>query len=373
MAFALVNAVAVLIIACPCALGLATPMSIMVATGRGAQEGVLFRNAAAIETLAAIDTLVVDKTGTITLGAPRLTLVAPASGVDEDDLLSVAASIETMSEHPLASAIVEGAQERGLAVVRPEDFESVTGQGVRGTVHGAEVRLGNRKLMDAAGIDVSELEEQAERERADGATVMFASRAEVFLGVIAVKDPVKTTSSDAVRSLQADGLHVVMLTGDTEATARAVARTVGVEDVVAGVSPEGKLEHVKKLQVAGRRVAMAGDGINDSPALAQAEVGFAMGTGTDVAIESAAVTLVKGDLGGILRARKLSRATMRNIRQNLFFAFAYNAAGIPVAAGLLYPIFGVLLSPMFAAVAMSLSSVSVVLNALRLRWTGGQS
>ena len=364
---AIINAVAVLIIACPCALGLATPMSVMTATGKGATVGVLFKNAEAIELLRHIDTLVVDKTGTLTEGKPQLVTTMPASNLDEATLLRFAATLERGSEHPLADAIVGGARERGIALGQAERFESVTGQGVMGEVDGQRIALGNRTLLQALNVDPGALEDEAERLRADGQTVMFVAVDGRVAGLLGVADPIKPTTPDAIRALHAEGLNIVMLTGDSETTARAVARKLGLDQVIAGVLPDQKAEQIKALQREGRRVAMAGDGVNDAPALAQAQVGIAMGTGTDVAMESAGVTLVKGDLNGIVRARHLSRATLRNIRQNLFFAFAYNALGVPIAAGVLYPAFGILLSPMFAAAAMSFSSVSVVFNALRLR------
>jgi len=372
MAHALVNAVAVLIIACPCALGLATPMSIMVATGKGATMGVLFRNAEAIELLRKVDTVVVDKTGTLTEGKPKLVSVKTVGDFDEQRLLRLAASLERASEHPLAAAIVAGAQARGVVLSSAEAFESVTGQGVKATVDGARVVLGNRKLMDDAHVAVEHLAEIAEAMRADGQTVMFVAVDGKAAGLIGVADPIKATTPEAIRQLHEEGIRVVMLTGDSRTTASAVARKLGIDEVIAEVLPQDKSNQIKRLQEKGRQaqgrfVAMAGDGINDAPALAQAQVGIAMGTGTDVAMESAGVTLVKGDLMGILRARRLSRATMNNIRQNLFFAFIYNALGVPIAAGVLYPFFGVLLSPMIAAAAMSFSSVSVVGNALRLR------
>lgn len=367
LAHGLVNAIAVLIIACPCALGLATPMSIMVATGRGATMGVLFRNAEAIEVMRSVDTLVVDKTGTLTEGKPRLTGVTAAAGTDESELLRLAASLERGSEHPLAAAIVAGARDRGLALEEARDFASVTGQGVRGTVGGRAVALGNSALMKAAGVELGPLADAAETRRAEGETVMFVAIDGRLGGLVGVADPIKASTPEAIRALRADGVRIVMMTGDSKTTAQAVARKLGLDDVIAGVLPDEKATHVRRLQGEGRVVAMAGDGINDAPALAQAQVGIAMGTGTDVAMESAAVTLVKGDLRGIMRARALSRRTLANIRQNLFFAFVYNAAGVPVAAGVLYPAFGLLLSPMIAAAAMSLSSVSVIGNALRLR------
>ncbi len=367
MAHALVNAVAVLIIACPCALGLATPMSIMVGTGRGAHAGVLIKNAEALEILEKVDTVVVDKTGTLTEGKPRVTEIAAAAGRDENELLRITASLERGSEHPLAAAIVAAAEERGLPLANADDFQSITGKGVRGAVGGHAVALGNQNMMDHLGVDVSDLLERAESLRREGATVMFVAVGEDAAGLIAVADPIKESTPEAIRMLHDSGVRIVMMTGDSYTTASAVARRLGIDEVEAEVLPERKGEVVKRLQESGRTVAMAGDGINDAPALARAHVGIAMGTGTDVAIESAGVTLVKGDLRGIARARRLSRATMRNIRQNLFFAFAYNAVGIPVAAGVLYPFVGILLSPMIASAAMSFSSVSVIGNALRLR------
>jgi Cu+-exporting ATPase len=367
LAFALIVAVSVLIIACPCALGLATPMSIMVATGKGATMGVLFKNAEAIETMRKVDTLVVDKTGTLTLGKPRLTGVVPAAGMDEEKLLKFAASLEKASEHPLAAAIVAGADERGVGPAEAADFESHTGKGVSGLVEGVKVLLGNLRLMDDASVATAELAERAEEMRKEAQTVMFVAADGKLAGLLAVSDPIKETTPAAIRALHEEGLTVVMLTGDNRATAEAVAAKLGIDQVVAEVLPDAKAAAVKKFQDEGRVVAMAGDGINDAPALAQAQVGIAMGTGADVAMESAGVTLVKGDLTGIVRARKLSRATMANIKQNLFFAFIYNSLGVPVAAGVLYPFLGILLSPIIAAAAMSLSSVSVVGNALRLR------
>jgi P-type Cu+ transporter len=365
--YALVNAVAVLIIACPCALGLATPMSIMVGTGRGATEGVLIKNAEALEVLERVDTLVVDKTGTLTEGRPKLTAVLPAEGFTEDDVLALAAAVERHSEHPLAEAIVRGAEERGVARETATDFESVTGKGVRGNVGGRSVALGNARMMAESGIEVGDLGARAEALREDAATAMMVAVDGVAAGVLGVSDPIKATTREALSLLRDEGVRVVMLTGDARATAEAVGRALGLDDVVAEVLPQDKADVVARLQAEGRKVAMAGDGVNDAPALALADVGIAMGTGTDVAMESAGVTLVKGDLRGIAKARRLSRATMRNIRQNLFFAFAYNALGVPVAAGVLYPWLGVLLSPMIASAAMSASSVSVVGNALRLR------
>jgi P-type Cu+ transporter len=368
MAHALINAVAVLIIACPCALGLATPMSIMVATGKGATIGVLFRNAEAIEVLRKVDTLVVDKTGTLTEGKPKLASIVPASpNTTEGELLRLAASLERGSEHPLAAAIVNGAVERGLTLAGASQFQSVTGKGVTGEVDGRRVALGNAALMETLKLDVSGLARQAETLRADGQTVIFVVVDGAAGGLIGVADPIKNSTPAAIQSLHRDGVRIVMLTGDSRTTADAVARKLGIDQVIAEVLPDQKLDAVKRLQREGRFVAMAGDGINDAPALAQAQVGIAMGTGTDVAMESAGVTLVKGDLRGIARARLLSRQTMRNIRQNLFFAFVYNTAGVPIAAGVLYPAFGLLLSPIIAAAAMSFSSVSVIGNALRLR------
>ena len=367
MAHALINAVAVLIIACPCALGLATPMSIMVATGKGATAGVLFKNAEAIEFMRKVDTLVVDKTGTLTEGKPKLTAVRAVAGIEEGRLLQLAASLERGSEHPLAAAIVSGAEARGVTFAGVEGFESVTGQGVKARVDGQAVALGNRKLMDGLGADIGPLREEAEALRTDGQTVMFVAVEGKAAGLIGVADPIKPTTPEAIRQLHAENIRVVMLTGDSRTTAAAVAKKLGIDDVIAEVLPEDKSNQIKQLQQQGRFVAMAGDGINDAPALAQAQVGIAMGTGTDVAMESAGVTLVKGDLRGIVRARRLSQATMGNIKQNLFFAFVYNALGVPIAAGVLYPVFGLLLSPMIAAAAMSFSSVSVIGNALRLR------
>jgi Cu+-exporting ATPase len=365
--YAIVNAVAVLIIACPCALGLATPMSIMVAAGKGASAGVLFRNAEAIEVLRKVDTLVVDKTGTLTLGSPRLFSVVTSGDFEQQELLRLAASVERASEHPLAAAIIAGAEARGIAVSTATEFASITGKGVRGVVDGKRVALGNRAMLTELGVAAYAPVDLAESLRADGQTVMYAVVDGKVAGVIGVADPIKESTAEAIRELRAQGLRVVMLTGDSETTGRAVAKKLGIDEVIAEVLPDQKVEAVKRLQKEGRFVAMAGDGINDAPALAQAEVGIAMGTGTDVAMEAADITLVKGDLRGIVRARRLSDATMRNIRQNLFFAFIYNALGVPIAAGVLYPIFGILLSPMIAAAAMSFSSVSVITNALRLR------
>jgi Cu+-exporting ATPase len=367
MAHALVNAVAVLIIACPCALGLATPMSIMVATGKGATLGVLFRNAEAIEVLRKVDTLVVDKTGTLTEGRPKLVSVTPVGETDERMLLRVAATLERGSEHPLATAIVKGSAERGVEATEALGFQSLTGKGVRGTVDGHEVALGNRALMTELSVDLGTVLEKAEALRADGQTVMLVAMDGKLAGLLGVADPVKDSTPEAIRALHCEGIRIVMLTGDSRTTAEAVARKLEVDDIIAEVLPDQKVAVVKRLQGEGRFVAMAGDGINDAPALAQAQVGIAMGTGTDVAMESAPVTLVKGDLRCILRALRLSRQTMGNIKQNLFFAFFYNSLGVPIAAGVLYPFFGLLLSPVIAAAAMSFSSVSVVGNALRLR------
>jgi Cu+-exporting ATPase len=370
LAHGLVNAVAVLIIACPCALGLATPMSIMVAMGWGASLGVLFKNAEAIELLRKVDTLVVDKTGTLTEGKPQLISVEPAKGFDASELLRLAATLERGSEHPLAAAIVKGAEDRGVTLAgSAEAFESLTGRGVRGRVGGRAVALGNQKLLEELHADPGTLATKAEALRADGQTVMFVLVDGKIAGLLAVADPIKVTTPEAIRQLHADGIHIVMLTGDSRTTAEAVAKKLQIDEVVAEVLPQGKAAVVKRLQGEGRFVAMAGDGINDAPALAQAQVGIAMGTGTDVAMQSAGVTLIKGDLRGIVRARALSRATMSNIKQNLFFAFVYNSVGVPIAAGILYPFFGLLLSPMIAAAAMSFSSVSVITNALRLRKT----
>jgi Cu+-exporting ATPase len=367
LTFGLLNAVAVLIIACPCALGLATPMSIMVATGKGASMGVLFKNAEAIERLRDVDTLVVDKTGTLTEGRPELVAIESAAGIAESELLGLAAALERGSEHPLAAAIVRGADTRGAAQAEVEAFDSLTGKGVRGRVNGREVALGNAAMMAAVGVDAGSLRERAEALRTEGQTVVFVAVDGHIGGLIGVADPIKESTPEALAKLHEEGLRVVMLTGDSETTARAVAARLGIDEVIAGVLPDRKAAEVEALQESGHVVAMAGDGINDAPALARADVGIAMGTGTDVAMESAGVTLVKGDLRGIIRARRLSQRTMANIRQNLFFAFFYNSAGVPIAAGALYPFFGVLLSPMFAAAAMSVSSVSVIANALRLR------
>ena len=367
LALALVSAVAVLIIACPCALGLATPMAIMVGTGRGAQAGVLIKNAEALERMEDVDTVVVDKTGTLTEGRPRLEKVVPAAGIRDDELLRAAAGIEQGSEHPLAAAIVGAARERGIEAAAALDFESHTGKGVTGRVDGRAVVLGNVALMRDAGVDIAAMEARAEEMRRDGATVMFVAIDGRLAGLLAVADPVKASTAEAINLLHQAGLRIVMITGDNRTTAEAVARRLGLDDVRADVLPAEKRAIVQQLQREGRRVAMAGDGINDAPALAEAAVGIAMGTGTDVAMESAGITLVKGDLRGIARARRLSRATMRNVRQNLFLAFVYNALGVPVAAGVLYPLIGVLISPIWASAAMTLSSVSVIANALRLR------
>nr|WP_228244243.1 heavy metal translocating P-type ATPase [Porphyrobacter sp. GA68] len=366
-AHALVNAVAVLIIACPCALGLATPMSIMVGTGRGATSGVLVKNAEALELTEKIDTLVVDKTGTLTVGKPKLIKVQPADGFDESEVLRLSAALERGSEHPLAAAIVEGANDRGIVLPESSDFASVTGKGVTGQVDGRQVALGNVALLAMIGANTGPLESQADRHRSEGEGVMFVAIDGQLAGVVVVADPIKDSAAEAVAELRESGIHVVMMTGDNRRTAEAVARRVGIEDVMADVLPQQKQAKVEELRRVGRRVAMAGDGINDAPALAAADVGIAMGTGTDVAMESAAITLVKGDLRGIVRARKLSRATMANIRQNLFFSFVFNAAGVPIAAGVLYPWFGLLLSPIIAGAAMAFSSVAVIGNSLRLR------
>jgi len=368
-AYATINAVAVLIIACPCALGLATPMSIMVAAGKGATVGVLFKDAEAIEVLRSVDTLVVDKTGTLTVGRPALTAVRVVDGQDETTVLRLAASLERGSEHPLASAIVAGAHDRSVTLAAVDRFQSITGKGVSGHVEGHDVALGNQALLQELGIDGDPLAGAAASARGEGRTVMFVVVDGTLAGLIEAADPVKETTPDAIAQLHAEGLRIVMLSGDSRATAEAVARTLGIDEVIAEVLPEQKSEQIGRLQAEGRIVAMAGDGINDAPALARAHVGIAMGTGTDVAMESAGVTLVKGDLRGIVRARRLSRATIANIRQNLFFAFVYNALGVPLAAGVLYPVLGLLLSPMVAAAAMSFSSVSVIANALRLRTT----
>ncbi|MGD9487580.1 MAG: copper-translocating P-type ATPase [Calditrichaceae bacterium] len=367
MAHAVVNAVAVLIIACPCALGLATPISIMVGTARGAMAGVLIKNAEALEIMEKVNTLVVDKTGTLTEGKPKLVAVQAEEGFTEEEVLRLSASLERASEHPLAGAIVDGAEERGLQLIKTDKFRSITGKGVTGEVDGQEVAIGNIKLLESLGIDAGELPQQANRKRAEGKTVMLVAINHKAAGLIGVADPIKDSTPEAIRLLHKEGIMIVMLTGDSHSTAKAVADELEIDQVYAEVLPEQKAEVVKQLQEEGRIVAMAGDGINDAPALAQANVGIAMGTGTDVAMESAGVTLVKGDLRGIVRAIRLSRSTMRNIRQNLFFAFIYNSAGVPVAAGILYPFLGILLSPIIAAAAMSFSSVSVITNSLRLR------
>jgi P-type Cu+ transporter len=367
LAHALVNAVAVLIIACPCALGLATPMSIMVGTGRGAQAGVLIKNAEALELLEKIDTLVLDKTGTLTEGRPVLATIATGPGFDEGQVLALAAALETPSEHPLAVAVSQGAKVRGLEIPSVQDFQAVVGKGLVGRVEGRELVLGSAKLLEERDIDVAPLATRADELRRQGQTVVFLAVGAQLAGLLGVVDPIKSSTPGALRELRSMGLHIVMLTGDSDATARAVARELGIDDVHADVLPARKHDIVAALKAEGRIVAMAGDGTNDAPALALAHVGIAMGTGTDVALESAGVTLVRGDLGGIVRARRLSQAVMRNIRQNLFFAFVYNLAGVPLAAGVLYPLFGLLLSPMFASAAMAFSSVSVIGNALRLR------
>ncbi len=367
LAYALVAAVAVLIIACPCALGLATPMSIMTATGRGAQAGVLIKNAEALERFAKVDTLIVDKTGTLTVGKPKLVAVLPAAGHDEAEVLRLAASLERGSAHPLAEAIVAGAEERGVKLANAGDFEALTGKGVKGTVDGRAVALGNAKLLAELGLSAERFLEEANARRDQGETVMFVVLEGAIAGLVSVADPVKETTPAALKALHEQGFRIIMATGDNERTARAVAGRLGIDEIRADVLPADKARIIKELQAAGSKVAMAGDGVNDAPALAQADVGIAMGTGADVAIESAGFTLVKGNLDGIVRARRLSRATMRNIKQNLFFALIYNAAGVPIAAGVLYPFFGILIGPIFAAFAMSASSLSVVLNALRLR------
>jgi Cu+-exporting ATPase len=367
LAFGLVAAVTVLIIACPCALGLATPMSIMVGVGRGAQAGVLIKNAEALERMEHIDTLVVDKTGTLTEGKPKVTAAIPADGFDDAEVIRLAASVERASEHPLALAVVAAARERNLTLSEVSEFDSPTGKGVVGVVDGRRVALGNTRFLSELGIDVQPLEAESERLRHEGATAIFLAADGKPAAVLAIADPVKPTTPDALAALAKEGVRVVMLTGDNKTTAEAVAKRLGIDEIEAEVLPDQKSAVVERLRKEGRVVAMAGDGVNDAPALAAADVGIAMGTGTDVAIESAGVTLLKGDLTGIVQARRLSEATMRNIRQNLFFAFIYNAAGVPIAAGALYPVFGILLSPIIAAAAMALSSVSVVGNALRLR------
>jgi P-type Cu+ transporter len=369
MAYGMVAAVSVLIIACPCALGLATPMSIMVGVGRGAQAGVLIKNAEALERMEKVNTLVVDKTGTLTEGKPKVVAIVPAAGFQESEILRLAASVERASEHPLADAIVRAAKERNLDLSKVEEFDSPTGKGAVGKVDGKTIVLGNSNFFTSLGIETQPLNEQAEGLREDGGTVINIAVDGRLVGLFAIADPIKPSTPDALKALASEGIKVIMLTGDNRTTANAVARKLGIADVEAEVLPDQKIAVVVKLQKAGRIVAMAGDGVNDAPALAAADVGIAMGTGTDVAMESAGITLLKGDLGGIVRARRLSQATMRNIRQNLFFAFIYNAAGIPIAAGILYPHFGILLSPIIAAAAMALSSVSVVGNALRLRVT----
>jgi Cu+-exporting ATPase len=367
LSHAIVNAIAVLIIACPCALGLATPMSIMVGTGRGASAGVLIKNAEALELMEKIDTLVVDKTGTLTVGKPKLIAVKPIGGFGEAEVLALAAALEKGSEHPLAAAVIEGAEEREIAIPHTRDFQSHTGKGVTGIVDGRRVALGNAALLGEFGVDASSLDRQADEHRSRAEGVMFVAIDGKAAGLLVVADPVKDSAAEAIAELHRDGIRIVMLTGDNRRTAEAVARQVGIDEVIAGVLPEHKQAKVEELKSAGKHVAMAGDGINDAPALAAADVGIAMGTGTDVAMESAAITLVKGDLRGIVRARHLSRAVMRNIRQNLFFAFVFNAAGVPIAAGVLYPWFNILLSPIIAGAAMSLSSVTVIGNSLRLR------
>jgi Cu+-exporting ATPase len=369
MAHALLNAVAVLIIACPCALGLATPMAIMVGTGRGALAGILVKNAEALETLEKVDTIVVDKTGTLTEGRPKVVAVIAASGFDDAAILKIAATLERASEHPLAAAILAGAKERGIGPGQSSDFQSRTGKGVLAKVDAQAAALGNQALFADLNIPLDALEQKARQREAEGETVMFVAFGGKAAGLIAVDDPIKATTAEAIEQLRQDGIHIVMLTGDSRGTAEVVARKIGIERVFAGVLPDQKNEIVKKLQAEGHIVAMAGDGVNDAPALSQADVGIAMGTGTDVAIESAGITLLRGDLRGLARARTLSRATMRNIRQNLFFAFAYNSLGVPIAAGVLYPFFGLLLSPILASAAMTFSSVSVITNALRLRRT----
>jgi Cu+-exporting ATPase len=366
LAFAIASAVSVLIIACPCALGLATPISITTAAGRGAQAGVLIKDAEALERMARVDTVIVDKTGTLTEGKPTLTDVVALQG-DEAEVLGLAAALERGSEHPLAEAIVAGARDRGLSPGSAADFEAVTGKGVRGTVDGRNVALGNPAMMQDLGLDTGDAEARADTFRADGKTAMFVAVDGALAGIVAVADPIKQSTEGAIRDLHALGLTIIMATGDNQRTAEAVARQLGIDEVRAGVLPEDKQKLVEELRAKGASVAMAGDGVNDAPALAAADVGIAMSTGADVAVESAGITLMRGDLVGLVRARKLAVATLRNIRQNLFFAFAYNAAGVPIAAGILYPLIGLLLSPMIAAAAMSLSSVSVISNALRLR------
>jgi Cu+-exporting ATPase len=367
LAYALISGVSVLIIACPCALGLATPMSIMTASGRAAQAGVLIKDATALELMARVDTLVVDKTGTLTEGRPKLTDVVGLNGTEEDDVVRWAAALERGSEHPLAASILAGADARGVEPGRAEQFEAITGKGVRGLIDSRRVGLGNVRLMRDEGADATTAEERARVLQAEGKTVMFLAVDGALAGLVAVADPIRETTKDAIRQLHAAGLRIIMATGDNQETAQSVATSLGIDEVRAGVLPEDKKELVDSLRQAGSRVAMAGDGINDAPALAAADVGIAMGGGTDVAVESAGITLLGGDLTGIVRARLLAQATLRNIRENLFFAFAYNSAGVPVAAGVLYPLTGAMLSPMIAAAAMSLSSVSVISNALRLR------
>ena len=367
LSYALVSAVAVLIIACPCALGLATPMSIMTATGRGAQAGVLIKNAEALERFEKVDTLIVDKTGTLTVGKPKLVAVLPEAGHDEAEVLRLAASLERGSEHPLAEAIVRGAEERNVAFADAEDFEAITGKGVKGTVGGKAVALGNLALITDMGLQSGDLTAKANARRDEGETVMFIVLDDRIAGLVSVADPVKETTPAALKTLHELGLNIIMATGDNERTAQAVAARLGIDEIRADVLPADKARIIRELQQQGRKVAMAGDGVNDAPALAQADVGIAMGTGADVAIESAGFTLVKGDLDGIVRARRLAHTTMHNIRQNLFFALIYNASGVPIAAGILYPFLGILIGPIFAAFAMSASSLSVVLNSLRLR------
>ncbi|MGV8954890.1 MAG: copper-translocating P-type ATPase, partial [Cypionkella sp.] len=367
LVYAIASAVSVLIIACPCALGLATPISITTAAGRGAQAGVLIKDAEALERMAGVDTLIVDKTGTLTMGKPKLTDTVTFGDIAEADILSLAAALERGSEHPLAEAIVEGAEAQGAARQEATDFEAVTGKGVRGSVGGRAVALGNTAMMQDMGLDTTQAEERADTLRREGKTAMFVAVDGELAGIVAVADPIKDSTAQAIKELHAQGLRVIMATGDNELTAQAVAATLGIDEVRAGVLPEDKKKLIDALRKQGHKIAMAGDGVNDAPALAAADVGIAMGTGADVAMESAGITLLGGDLMGIVRARKLARVTLRNIKQNLFFAFAYNAVGVPIAAGLLYPVTGLLLSPMIAAAAMSLSSVSVITNALRLR------
>jgi Cu+-exporting ATPase len=367
MIFAIVAAVSVLIIACPCALGLATPMSIMTATGRGAQAGVLIKDAEALERFAKVNTLIVDKTGTLTEGKPKLTDVVAANGISEQELLGLAAGLEKASEHPLAEAIVEGAKDRDVKIGDATGFEAATGKGVSGAVSGKAIALGNHAMMSDLKLDIAPLAAQADALRSDGKTAMFVSVDGKLAGIVAVADPVKTTTAEAIGALHESGLKIIMATGDNLRTAEAVARKLGIDEVRADMLPESKKALIDELHARGAKVGMAGDGVNDAPALAAAEVGIAMGTGADVAVESAGITLVKGDLNGIVRARTLAQATIRNIKQNLFFAFVYNALGVPIAAGVLYPVLGTLLSPMLAAAAMSLSSVSVIGNGLRLR------